>query len=193
VLGAGDVPDESVDAFREQLAARRELAFNFCRHSGHHRSLEALPDWARETLEEHRDDPRDPVYDRADLEAARTHDEVWNAAQRELVATGTMQGYVRMLWGKQIIRWTESYEEALDVMLDFHRRYALDGRDPNTYANVLWCFGLHDRAWQETPILGKTRPMSSDRTRQKFDLTPYFERVDRMVEERNPAVLRGDA
>lgn len=191
VLDESDAPDESVDAFLEQLVVRRELAFNFCRRVDEHTTLSVLPDWARTTLSEHADDPRDPVYDVDALEAAETHDEVWNAAQRELVATGTIQGYLRMLWGKQIIRWTESYEEALDLMIDLHRRYALDGRDPNTYANVLWCFGLHDRAFQETPILGKTRPMSSDRTRKKFDLGPYFDRVDRWVEERSPSVLGG--
>ena len=190
VLGETGAPDASVDAFLEQLVVRRELAFNFCWHEDDHASLDVLPDWARTTLAEHADDPRDPVYDRSALEAADTHDGVWNAAQRELVATGTIHGYVRMLWGKQIMRWTGSYEEALDVMIDFHRRYALDGRDPNTVANVLWCFGLHDRAFQETPILGKTRPMSSDRTREKFDLDPYFERVERRVAERDPAVLR---
>ncbi|MDP2497400.1 MAG: deoxyribodipyrimidine photo-lyase [Candidatus Palauibacterales bacterium] len=193
VLAETAVPDESVDAFLEQLVVRRELAYNFCRRSDEHASLSVLPDWARTTLSEHADDPRDPLYDAGTLEAAETHDEVWNAAQRELVATGTIQGYLRMLWGKQIMRWTESHEEALGLMLDFHRRYALDGRNPNTYANVLWCFGLHDRAFQETPILGKTRPMSSDRTRQKFDLGPYFERVDRWVAERSPSVLGGDS
>ncbi len=193
VLEETGAPDESVDAFLEQLVVRRELAYNFCRHVDDHVSLSVLPDWARTTLSEHADDTRDPLYDPDTLEAAATHDEVWNAAQRELVATGTIQGYVRMLWGKQIIRWTESYEEALDLMIDLHHRYALDGRNPNTYANVLWCFGLHDRAFQETSILGKTRPMSSDRTRQKFDLGPYFERVDRWVDRRSPAVLEGKA
>ena len=193
VLGATAAPDESVDAFLEQLVVRRELAYNFCRRVDEHASLSVLPDWARTTLSEHADDPRNPAYDADTLEAAETHDEVWNAAQRELVATGTIQGYLRMLWGKQIIRWTESYQEALDLMIDFHHRYALDGRNPNTYANVLWCFGLHDRAFQETPILGKTRPMSSDRTRQKFDLDPYFERVDRWVAERSPAGREGEA
>jgi len=190
VLAETGAPDASVDAFLEQLVVRRELAFNFCRHADEHTTLDVLPDWARTTLAEHADDPRDPLYDRDTLETADTHDGVWNAAQRELVATGTIHGYVRMLWGKQIIRWTESYEEALDVMIDFHDRYALDGRDPNTYANVLWCFGLHDRAFRETPILGKTRPMSSERTRKKFDLDPYFQRVEEWVAERDPAVLR---
>lgn len=193
VLRAQRAPDASVDAFLEQLVVRRELSFNFCRHvpAGQHRSLEPLPDWARETMAEHRGDPRDPVYDRRTLEAAATHDEVWNAAQRELVATGTIHGYMRMQWGKNIIKWTPGYEEALEIMLDFHRRYALDGRDPNTYANVLWCFGLHDRAFAERPVLGKLRPLSSDRTRQKFDLGPYLERVDRWVEERRPSALAG--
>lgn len=118
---------------------------------------------------------------------------MWNAAQRELVATGHMHGCLRMLWGKRIIRWSESHEEVRRRMIDLHHRYALDGRDTNTYANVLWCFGLHDRAWQETPILGKVRPMTSRSTRRKFDLEPYVRRVEARVETRGMPVLEPEA
>ena len=181
VLDAPSAPRDSVDAFLEQLVVRRELCYNFCRHTPteQHASLEPLPDWARETLAEHADDPRPRLYDPGTLERARTHDDVWNAAQRELLHTGTIHGYLRMLWGKHLIRWTPDHETALRLMVDFHHRYALDGRNPNTYANILWCFGLHDRAFGETEILGKTRPMTTRSTRRKFDLEPYFARVDR--------------
>ncbi len=173
-----EADDESVD-FLEELVVRRELAYNFCRYTpvAEHTSLEALPDWSRKTLAEHADDDRDPMYDSDRLERADTHDELWNAAQRELLATGTFHGYLRMLWGKNVIRWTESYEAAQRFMIEMHHRYALDGRNPNTYANILWCFGLHDRAFREGPVLGKLRPLKSSSTRRKFDVEPYLERV----------------
>lgn len=177
---AADAPDASVDAFLEQLVVRRELAFNFCRFTPleDHASLEVLPDWARNTLAEHADDERERVYAREKLERAATHDEVWNAAQRELRATGKIHNYMRMLWGKKILTWTESYKDALQLMLEMHDRWALDGRDPATYANVLWCFGLHDRAFGERPVFGKLRPMTSESTRRKHDVEGYLRRVD---------------
>jgi len=187
-----DAPDESVDAFLEELVIRRELAFNFCRYTpvAEHDTLDPLPDWARKTLSEHAGDERPRVYGKRDLERGLTHDELWNAAQRELVATGTFHGYLRMLWGKNLIRWTSDYETAQRFMLRMHDRYALDGRDPNTYANVLWCFGLHDRAFKEDPVLGKLRPLKSSSTRRKFDVEPYAERVARDVADRDMPVLR---
>lgn len=179
-----DADDESVDDFLEELVVRRELAYNFCRYTpvAKHTSLEALPDWARKTLAEHADDPRDPLYETEQLERADTHDELWNAAQRELLTTGTFHGYLRMLWGKNVIRWTESYEAAQRFMIEMHHRYALDGRNPNTYANILWCFGLHDRAFREGPVLGKLRPLKSSSTRSKFDVEPYIERIASLPE-----------
>lgn len=182
---------ESTDAFLEQVVVRRELAYNFCRYTpvDEHTTLDALPDWARATLEEHASDERQYLYSPEELEAAATHDEVWNAAQRELVSTGTFHGYLRMLWGKNVIRWTRSYREAQDFMVRMHHKYALDGRNPNTYASILWCYGLHDRAFQQTPVLGKLRPLKSSATRRKFDLDPYFERVAHEVERRGMAIL----
>jgi len=171
--------DESVDAFLEELVIRRELAYNFCRYTpvAEHTSLEALPDWARKTLAEHAADERRKTYSARELEAGETGDELWNAAQLELVLTGTFHGYLRMLWGKNVIRWTPSYEAAQAFMVRMHHRYALDGRNPNTYANILWCFGLHDRAFKEGPVLGKLRPLKSSSTRRKFDVQPYLDRV----------------
>lgn len=170
--------DENIDAFLEQLIVRRELSYNFCWYNPRHDRLTETPPWAKETMAAHRYDPREQVYRRADLEAARTDDPVWNAAQRELVATGTFHNYMRMLWGKNIIRWTLSYDYARRLMIAFHHRYALDGRNPNTYANILWCFGLHDRPFAERPVLGKLRPLTSRSTERKFDLGPYFEQVE---------------
>ncbi len=187
-----DAPEEAIDAFLEQLVVRRELAYNFCRYTwpDKHTTLDELPDWALKTMREHADDERDPTYTFEELEAAGTHDEIWNAAQRELVATGTFHNYLRMLWGKNIIRWSPDYATAQQTMIRLHHRYALDGRNPNTYANILWCFGLHDRAFQETEVLGKLRPMTSRATRRKFDLDPYFERVEEWVAERDMPILR---
>lgn len=182
-----DAPGEAVDAFLEQLVVRRELSYNFCRFTpvSDHTSLSTLPDWARETMAEHADDPRDHTYTAAELERAETHDEVWNGAQRELRATGTVHNYVRMLWGKKILTWTESHQEALRIMVDLHHRWALDGRNPNTYANILWVFGLHDRAFGEREVFGKLRPMTSRSTRRKHDVDGYLQRVAAW-EERAP-------
>ncbi len=185
---AVDARDESVDGFLEELVIRRELAYNFCRHTPveQHTSLAALPDWAKKTLAEHAGDERQEMYPQRHLEAGETADELWNAAQRELVLTGTFQGYLRMLWGKNVIRWTPSYDVGQAFMVRMHHRYALDGRNPNTYANILWCFGLHDRAFKEGPVLGKLRPLKSSSTRRKFDVEPYLEWVAELERQVTP-------
>lgn len=169
-----DAPIADIDAFLEELIIRRELSFNFCFFRSDHDSLGSLPQWARTTLDRHRADRRKPSYSYEELERAETHDEVWNLSQRALLATGTMHNYLRMLWGKKIIEWSPTPEEAHATMLRLHARYALDGRDPNTHAGVLWCFGKHDRAWApQRPIFGTIRYMSSDSTRRKVDLRAY--------------------
>ena len=114
-------------------------------------SLEDLPAWARQTLHNHRKDKRDPVYTREQLESAATYDELWNATQKELLLRGKIHGYYRMYWGKKMIEWSETPEEALATVLYLNDRYALDGQDPNGNTNILWCFGLHDRPWTERP------------------------------------------
>jgi deoxyribodipyrimidine photo-lyase len=164
--------------FLEQLIVRRELAFNFARFAlepaGGNVSLELLPDWARETMRRHRRDRRDPVYNPEQFERAATHDALWNATQGELLARGTIHGYYRMYWGKKIIEWSPTYEEALRTMIYLHDRYALDGRDPNTYTNILWCFGLHDRPWPERPIFGTIRYMNLAGMRRKTHVDAYI-------------------
>ena len=168
---ASDAPDADIDAFLEQLVIRRELSFNMCFFNPRYASLGALPEWAKRTLDAHRRDRRKPCYSYEELERAETHDEVWNLAQRQLLATGTMHGYLRMLWGKKIVEWSETPEEAHAAMIRLHDVYALDGRDPNTHAGVLWCFGKHDRPWApERPIFGTIRWMSSEMTAKKVRL-----------------------
>lgn len=162
--------------FLEQLIVRRELAFNFARFAPRLDSLAVLPAWARETMRRHRRDRREFVYTGEQFERAATHDELWNATQRELLACGVIHGYYRMYWGKKIIEWSPSFNDALRTMIYLHDRYALDGRDPNTYANILWCFGLHDRPWPERPIFGTLRYMSLEGMRRKTHADAYMAR-----------------
>jgi hypothetical protein len=183
-----DAPDEDVDAFLEQLIIRRELSFNLCFYNPRHASLDALPQWAKDTLDKHRGDRRKPSYTLDELEAAATHDEVWNLSQRQLVACGTIHGYLRMLWGKKIIEWSATPEDAHAAMVELHERYAHDAIDPNTHAGILWCFGKHDRPWApERPIFGSIRWMSSDQTAKKVRLREVEESVAACGE---PAVER---
>ncbi|MEZ5402404.1 MAG: deoxyribodipyrimidine photo-lyase [Bryobacteraceae bacterium] len=168
----------SADAFLEELIVRRELAFNHALHSGDRvDSLQTLPDWARKTLASHDGDHRDPVYTYADFEHARTHDALWNACQKEMLLRGKIHGYYRMYWGKKIIEWSASHREACETMVRIHDRYALDGRDPNTYTNILWCFGLHDRPWQERPIFGMVRYMSLEGMKRKTGVDAYLREI----------------
>ncbi len=166
------------DDFLEELIVRRELAFNFMRYARKVESLEELPTWAQTTLEKHRRDRRDPVYTRAQFEKAETGDDLWNAAQKELVLRGKIHGYYRMYWGKKIIEWSKTHQEALAIMIYLHDRYALDGRDPNTYANILWCFGLHDRPWRERPVFGTIRYMSRAGAERKTGVAAYLREIE---------------
>jgi deoxyribodipyrimidine photo-lyase len=163
--------------FLEELIVRRELAFNFARFTPDVESLTALPDWCRKTMQKHAHDARPHLYTRPQLEAAETADPLWNATQKELLIRGKIHGYYRMYWGKKIIEWTRTYEEALRIMLDLHDVYALDGRDPNTYTNILWLFGLHDRPWAERPVFGQLRYMSHDGMKRKTDIDAYIKEV----------------
>jgi len=165
------------EAFLDQLVTWRELGYNTAVHHANHASFDALPSWARDTLEAHAGDAREYVYSIEELEAAETHDPIWNAAQRELLQDGSIHGYLRMLWGKKILEWTESPRAALDVMLELNNRYALDGRDPNSYSGIFWVLGRYDRAWgPERPVFGKIRYMSSDQAKRKLRLREYLDR-----------------
>jgi deoxyribodipyrimidine photo-lyase len=166
------------DEFLEELIVRRELAFNFARFSDDVESLENLPRWALATLKKHARDKRDPIYSPDQFERAVTHDPLWNAAQKELLLHGKIHGYYRMYWGKKIIEWSKTPEEALGTMIYLNDRYALDGRDPNGYTNILWCFGLHDRPWIERPIFGQVRYMSYEGMRRKTDVDTYIRSIE---------------
>jgi deoxyribodipyrimidine photo-lyase len=169
-LAAGDRSPE----FLEELIVQRELAFNHARFSRHPDSLENVPEWAKLTMRDHRRDRREALCTREQFARAETHDALWNATQKEMLRDGKIHGYYRMYWGKKVIEWSRTYEEALETMFYIHDRWALDGRDPNTCANILWLFGLHDRAWNERPIFGKMRYMSLEGMRRKTDVDAYI-------------------
>jgi deoxyribodipyrimidine photo-lyase len=165
---------ESKEAFLEELIIRRELSDNFCFYNEHYDSLEGFPAWAKETLNKHRRDRRPYLYSLSEFENANTHDDLWNAAQLQMVKRGKMHGYMRMYWAKKILEWTESPEEALEVTIYLNDRYELDGRDPNGYAGIAWSIGgVHDRAWGERNIFGKIRYMSYLGCKRKFDTDAY--------------------
>ena len=166
-------------AFQEELVVRRELSDNFCFYNRGYDTFDAFPAWARKTLDEHRNDPREYLYDQEELEGAKTHDPLWNAAQREMVVRGKMHGYLRMYWAKKILEWTDSPEEALKIAIYLNDRYELDGRDPSGYVGIAWSIGgVHDRAWKEREIFGKVRYMSLRGARSKFDVGSYIERIE---------------
>ena len=165
------------EAFLEELVVRRELAANFVHYNGRYDSFESLPAWARTTLARHAADPRPVLYTRAELEAGKTHDSCWNAAQREMAVTGKMHGYMRMYWGKKILEWSASPEEAYATALYLNNKYEIDGRDPSGFAGVAWCFGKHDRPWGERPIFGLVRYMNEAGLRRKFDADRYVRNV----------------
>jgi deoxyribodipyrimidine photo-lyase len=168
---------QAAEAFLDQLVTWRELGFNFCSRRDDYDRFDSLPDWARRSLAEHAADPREHVYSVDELAAARTHDPLWNAAQRQLVREGRIHNYLRMLWGKKILQWARSPEDALEAMIELNNRYALDGRDPNSYSGISWVLGRFDRPWApERPIFGKIRYMSSENTARKLKVKEYIRR-----------------
>lgn len=180
-VGEADVPPEARDAFLEELLVRRELASNFTFYNPHYDTLGGLPDWARATLQDHAGDRRDHLYSLEELAEARTEDDLWNAAQQELLVTGSIHGWVRMYWGKRILEWTAAPEVALAHTLHLNNLYALDGRDPISYANILWCYGKHDRPWPRRPIFGTVRSMTRAGAERKFDVSAYLARIQDLV------------
>ena len=176
-------PDnDNLDAFLEELIVRRELADNFCFYSDNYLTTDAFPNWARESLDKHRSDEREYVYSLTEFEEAATHDELWNAAQRERVHSGKMHGYMRMYWAKKILEWTVSPEDALKTAIYLNDKYELDGRDSNGYAGVAWSIGgVHDRAFAERDIFGKIRFMSYNGCKRKFDIEKYIENTQQFT------------
>ncbi len=174
---------ENTDSFLEELIVRRELTFNFVFYNDDYDSYSNLPGWAKETLEEHKKDHREYAYTRDQLENAETHDEYWNAAMKEMVHTGYMHNYMRMYWGKKILEWSDTPEHAYGTTLYLNNKYFLDGRDPNSFANVAWVFGQHDRGWTERGVYGKVRYMSAGGLERKAKPGRYVEKVGRLIEE----------
>lgn len=166
---------ESQKSFLEELIIRRELSDNFCYYNKNYDSFEGFPDWAKSTLNYHRGDKRDYLYSKSEFEEARTHDNLWNAAQLEMMNKGKMHGYMRMYWAKKILEWSESPEEALRVTIYLNDKYEIDGRDPNGYTGAAWSIGgVHDRAWTERPVFGKIRYMNYNGCKRKFDVEKYI-------------------
>ncbi len=165
-------------AFLEELIVRRELSDNYCFYNPHYDSFQGFPDWAKKTLDEHRGDKREYLYSLEQFETARTHDELWNSAQLEMVKTGKMHGYMRMYWAKKILEWTKTPEEAQKIAIHLNDKYELDGRDPNGYGGIAWSIGgVHDRAWFPRPVFGKIRYMSFRGAQLKFDVKAYISKV----------------
>ncbi|MGE0347089.1 MAG: deoxyribodipyrimidine photo-lyase [Gemmatimonadales bacterium] len=167
-------PAEPWKKFLDETLTWRELAFNFCRFQPKHRTVEAIPDWARTELADHEDDPREAIYSDEQLERGETDDELWNACQQAYLRDGWMHNYLRMLWGKSVIGWTENAARALRILEHLNNKYALDGRDPNSYGGILWCFGRFDRPFFRRPIYGTVRYMSTNAARKKFDVPAYI-------------------
>lgn len=160
----------------DQLVVWRELGLNFCHHRRAYDRYESLPEWAQTTLERHLKDPRPSSYELETLEAARTHDPIWNAAQRQLMGEGIIHNHLRMLWGKKVLEWSRRPQDALAILIHLNNKYAIDGRDPNSYSGIFWTFGRYDRPWPERPIYGMVRSMSSERAAKKLDLDAYVKR-----------------
>jgi deoxyribodipyrimidine photo-lyase len=177
VLGTDSLGKE---AYLEELIVRRELSMNFVFYNDRYDSFESVPGWARRTLEAHQKDRRPYGYTLEQLEQAQTHDPYWNAAQKEMVITGKMHGYMRMYWGKKILEWSKTPEEAFHTALCLNNRYELDGRDPNGFTGVAWCFGKHDRPWGEREIFGNVRYMNSGGLKRKFDADEYVKMIRRL-------------
>ncbi len=175
---------KSREAFLEQLIIRRELADNFCFYNDNYDSFDGFPDWSQKTLYEHRFDPRPYIYSPDQFELAQTHDELWNAAQMQMVISGKMHGYMRMYWAKKILGWSPTPEAALSTAIFLNDKYELDGRDSNGYTGIAWSIGgVHDRPWFERDVFGKIRYMSYDGCKRKFDVAGYINRIEQLQKE----------
>jgi len=181
----------ATEVFLDQLTTWRELGFNFCSQHNDCDQFDSLPQWARKTLREHARDERAYIYTLEDFEQASTHDRLWNAAQTQLLREGTIHNYLRMLWGKKILEWTPTPAKALETMVELNNKYALDGRDPNSYSGISWCLGRYDRPWgPERSVSGTVRYMSSTNTARKLDVEEYLRKYRPNPENRNMDTYR---
>ncbi|RJU96500.1 MAG: deoxyribodipyrimidine photolyase [Candidatus Poseidoniales archaeon] len=172
--------NEPVEAFLDQIITWRDIGFIHCAMIENHTKYESLPLWARNTLGEHAEDERPYLYTFEELETATTHDPLWNAAQNQLRQEGIIHNYLRMLWGKKILEWSPSPEIAMEWMIALNDRWALDGRDPNSYTGIGWVLGKFDRGWTERPVYGKIRCMTSASTARKFSTKDYVEKYNKV-------------
>jgi deoxyribodipyrimidine photo-lyase len=179
-LKALETKSPGTEAFLEELIIRRELSMNFVFYNEQYDSYEAVPEWAKKTLRAHQKNKCPYLYSLEEMEMAKTHDPYWNAAQREMVLKGKMHGYMRMYWGKKIIEWSKTPEEAFRVALYLNNKYELDGRDPNGFTGVAWCFGKHDRPWGERQIFGNVRYMNDRGLKRKFDADEYVKMMNKL-------------
>ena len=175
-----DKEDCDVEPYLEQLIVRRELAINYTYYNPEYDSFEGLNPWAQKTLLEHGADKRPYLYTLEELETAQTHDPYWNACQKEMIWTGKMHGYMRMYWGKKILEWTKSPSQAFQTALYLNNKYEIDGRDPNGFTGVAWCFGKHDHPWAERPVFGKIRYMNANGLRRKFNADAYAAKIEEL-------------
>jgi deoxyribodipyrimidine photo-lyase len=176
--------NESIVSYLEELIIRKELADNFCYYNQNYDNFNGFHDWAKTSLNLHRNDKREYIFSLEQFELAKTHDELWNAAQMEMVTTGKMHGYMRMYWAKKILEWTESPEQALEFGIYLNDKYELDGRDPNGYAGLAWSIGgVHDRAWGERPIFGKIRYMNYNGCKRKFNIKNYINKYVKLNQQ----------
>jgi deoxyribodipyrimidine photo-lyase len=171
-------------SFLEELIVRRELGVNFVHYNPRYDAFDGLPSWALKTLRGHEVDRRPYLYSLEELEGARTHDPYWNAAQMEMMIRGKMHGYMRMYWGKKILEWSGTPAEAHARALYLNNKYSIDGRDPNGFTGVAWCFAKHDRPWAERPVFGSVRYMNAKGLKRKFDIDSYVSRIEEMENER---------
>tara|TARA_B100000242_G_scaffold153577_1_gene109676 strand:- start:985 stop:2544 length:1560 start_codon:yes stop_codon:yes gene_type:complete len=164
-----------VESFLDQIITWRDLGFIHCAAVKNHHLFESIPEWAQKTLREHENDPRPYIYSFEEFENAETHDELWNAAQNQLRRDGMIHNYLRMLWGKKILEWSPTPEKAMEYMVILNDKWALDGRDPNTYTGIGWVLGKFDRGWTERPVYGKIRCMTTDSTKRKYKTKKYLD------------------
>ncbi len=168
---------KSIEAFLEELIVRRELSDNFCYYNTKYDSFDGFPEWAKKTLNEHRKDKREFIYSLRQFEKAKTHEDLWNAAQKQLTETGKLHGYMRMYWAKKILEWSKSPKDALRISIYLNDKYELDGRDPNGYIGCAWSIGgVHDRAWTERNVFGKIRYMNYNGCKRKFEVGTYIKK-----------------
>jgi len=185
---SADASRAAKDDYLDQLITWRELSINFVHFNSVYDSIECGPDWAHRTLAEHARDARPQVYTRQQLEQAHTGDELWNAAQLQMLHMGWMHNYMRMYWAKKILEWSPSPAAAYQNAVYLNDKYFLDGRDPNGYAGIAWSMvGKFDRPWFERPIFGTVRYMASSGAKKKFDVEKYIEQMNALAEDAGSA------